>query len=310
MNLEIRHTSRYAYNCPVQLHPHLIYLRPRENSLLHVKSFELILEPGGTIHWMRDDFDNLPASIHYTAISETLEIRSECVVTTTDLPPFDFLVRDYARTFPFTYEPLHHGNLSLYLAPPSAEVQQALRQWLDARFIYRPTDTVAWLLALVQTLNANVRYERRDAPGIQEPMDTIRLHSGTCRDYATLFIACARTMGMAARFVSGYVHAPSPDPSLPGDMHAWVEVFLPGAGWRGIDPTYGIFCDNAYVPVAHAVVAESINPIQGSYYSPVPAMATMTSDVRVRPVDLEGHSAPRAVDPASPVTPPGHPKSR
>jgi transglutaminase-like putative cysteine protease len=97
-------------------------------------------------------------------------------------------------------------------------------------------------------------------------------------------VECARTLGIAARFVSGYLYDPSLDPSLPGDMHAWAEVFLPGAGWRGIDPTNGIFCSNAYVPVAHAVVAESINPIQGSYYCAEPATSTLTVEVRIRPV--------------------------
>ncbi|MGB6221747.1 transglutaminase family protein [Haloferula sp.] len=301
MNLEIIHTTRYTYDCPVQLHPHLLYLRPRENSLLHVESFELFLQPAGTIHWMRDDFDNIPASIHYAAISDVLEIRSECVVKTTDLAPFDFMVRDYARTFPFAYEALHQFNLSLYLAPPPADVQEALEAWLKSRFIYRPTDTVAWLFALIRTLNENVRYERRDEQGIQEPLETIKLNSGSCRDYATLFVACARTMGMAARFVSGYLYDPGLDPSLPGDMHAWVEVFLPGAGWRGIDPTYGIFCHNYYVPVAHAVVAESINPIQGSFYSSAPVLATLTSDVRIRPITTTGKSPTAAANPAAPV---------
>ena len=161
MNLKITHKTRYTYDSVVKLEPHLVYLRPRENSLLHVKSFELLLEPGGQIHWMRDDFDNLPASVHFHLMSDVLEINAECTVETKDLPPFDFLVRDYARTTPFTYEPLHLANLALYLAPPSPEVQKALNEWLKDRFIYRPTDTVAWLLALIQVLNANVRYERR-----------------------------------------------------------------------------------------------------------------------------------------------------
>jgi transglutaminase-like putative cysteine protease len=282
----------------VELHPHLIYLRPRENSLLHVKNFELRLQPGGDIHWMQDDFDNIPASIHFNAMSDLLEIRSECVVETTDLPPFDFLVRDYARTIPFTYEPLHHANLSLYLVAPPIEVQKALLEWLESRFFHRPTDTVAWLLALIGALNAHVRYERRDEAGIQEPLETIRLNSGSCRDYANLFVACARTLGIAARFVSGYMYDPGLDPRLPGDMHAWAEVFLPGAGWRGIDPTYGLFCNNAYVPVAHAVVAESINPIQGSYYCAEPATSTLTVEVRIHPATSVANGP---TNPANPV---------
>ena len=246
---------------------------------------------------MRDEFDNLPASIHFNLQADSLEICSECTVQTRDLPPFDFLVRDYAKSMPFTYEPLHLSNLALYLAPPSKEVQNALNKWLDERFLGRPTDTVAWLMALIQVLNANVKYARRDIEGIQEPLETIKLNSGSCRDYATLFIACARTLGLAARFVSGYMYDPSIDPNLPGDMHAWAEVFLPGAGWRGIDPTYGLFCNNSYVPVAHAVVAESINPIQGSYYSPDGASSDMKFSVKIRPVPTNNIST----DPTNPV---------
>lgn len=281
----------------MQLHPHLVYLRPRENSLLQVKSFELTLQPGGQIHWMRDDFDNLPASVRFHLQSDTLQICSKCIVETKDLPPFDFLVRDYARSMPFAYEPLHLANLALYLTPPPTAVQGALNKWLDERFIHRPTDTVAWLMALIQTLNANVKYERRDEEGIQKPLQTIELNSGSCRDYATLFIACARTLGVAARFVSGYVYDPGLDQNLSGDMHAWAEVFLPGAGWRGIDPTYGLFCNNSYVPVAHAVVAESINPIQGAYYSPEKVSSSLTTSVRVQPTFFEDSP----VNPASPV---------
>ena len=284
MKLEITHTTRYQYDSLVVFQPHLIYLRPRENSLLQVKSFDLELKPSGTVHWMCDDFDNLPATIRFGLMSDVLEISSKCIVETTDLPPFDFLVRDYAQNMPFEYEALHLANLSQYLALPPVETQKALSDWLESRFIYRPTDTVAWLLALIQTLNANVRYERRDEAGIQEPLETIQLNSGSCRDYATLFIECARTLGVAARFVSGYVYDPNLDPNQPGDMHAWAEVFLPGAGWRGIDPTYGLFCNNYYVPVAHAVVAESVNPIQGSFTSTQPVTSTMTSDVRVRAI--------------------------
>ena len=125
-------------------------------------------------------------------------------------------------------------------------------------------------------------YRRRDEHGIQQPAVTIELGTGSCRDYAVLLIACLRTLGLAARFVSGYLFDPSRAGLFGGDMHAWVEVFLPGAGWRGLDPTHGIFCDNAYVPVAHAVVAMSVNPVQGSFFSLQPAHATMTTDVQVR----------------------------
>jgi len=282
MHLEISHLTRYDYDREVQLLPHLLYMRPRENPLLQVNRFAFSFQPEAKVAWMRDDFDNLPASAQFSVNAATLEIRSECAVTTTDTPPFDFLVRDYAMAFPFAYEPLHRFNLSIYLTPPVGATQDALRRWLGERFSDQPKETVAWLFALNQMICRNLSYRRRDEPGIQTALTTITLGTGSCRDFAVLLVECARTLGVAARFVSGYMFDPASNGTAAGSMHAWTEVFIPGAGWIGMDPTHGIFCQNAYVPVAHAVVAESVNPIQGSFFSAVPAVATLTTDVRVR----------------------------
>ena len=282
MHFEISHLTRYDYDRPVQLLPHLLYLRPRDNPLLRVNDFGFEFKPMATVDWMRDDFDNLPASAQFTQSASVLEIRSHCEVTTTDAAPFDFPVRDYARDFPFQYEPLHRFNLTIYLSLPEREVRSALQRWLDERFTARPRETVSWLFALNQLLYQQLRYERREAPGIQSALTTITRGSGSCRDFAVLLVALARSSGLAARFVSGYLFDPNANGSAPGDMHAWVEVFLPGAGWRGLDPTNGVFCHNGYIPVAHAVVAESVNPVQGAFTSNPPAIARLTSDVRIR----------------------------
>ncbi len=281
MNLKISHTTRYDYNREVQIMPHLLYLRPRENPLLQIKNFTFRFEPEAHVDWMRDDFDNLPASAQFSETTTSLKICSECDVSTTDTSPFDFLIRDYATTFPFSYEPLHQFNLSIYLTPPEKDVQLLLKEWMDKKHIVRTEETVPWLSELNQMVSRNLVYKRREEAGIQSARTTLFRGSGTCRDFAMLFIECARTLGLAARFVSGYNFDPGRYGGSGGDMHAWAEVFLPGAGWRGIDPTNGIFCDSAYVPVAHAVVAESVNPIQGSFFSAPPAEATLYTDVRV-----------------------------
>lgn len=282
MHFEITHHTRYDYDRQVQLLPHLLYVRPRDTPLLEVRRFALKFTPEADLSWMRDDFDNQPACAQFQRETSVLEIRSEASVTTTDAGPFDFLVRDYALTFPFAYEPLHKFNLSIYLTPPSVEVQTAVRQWLEARFTQRPRETVSWIFALNQLLFEQLLYTRRDDPGIQPELTTLSIGSGSCRDFAVLLVACARTLGVAARFVSGYLFDPLVDGRSSGDMHAWVEVFLPGAGWRGVDPTNGVFCHNGYIPVAHAVVAESVNPIQGAFTSHPPALARLRTDVRVR----------------------------
>jgi len=282
MKLEISHTTRYEYDCPVQIHPHLLYLRPRENPLLRVHDFAFDITPTATIDWMRDDFDNLPASAQFSQNTNSLSIVSHCIAETSDTTPFDFLLRNYARSYPFEYEPLHRSNLNIYLSHPEDAAQKEITRWLKKHFATGLTDTVSWLFALNQTINQKIMYVRRDEEGIQPALTTIKSGTGTCRDYAVLLIECARVLGLAARFVSGYLYDPANNGTIPGDMHAWVEVFLPGAGWRGLDPSRGMFCDNAYVPVAHAVVAESVNPVQGSYYSSSPVASTMTSDARVQ----------------------------
>lgn len=290
MDLTISHTTHYRYDREVHFRPHLLYLRPRDNPLLEVKAFAFSFEPEARVNWMRDDFDNLPASAHFSTPATSLLIQSECVVSTLDVPPFDFLLRDYAVAFPFDYEPLHRFNLSIYLTPPVQITQEVLRTWINQHLPDPPSETVAWLAALNRLVFEQLHYARRDEPGIQSAMTTVHRGTGTCRDYAVVLIECARTRGIAARFVSGYVFDPADDGTGPGDMHAWVEVFLPGAGWRGLDPTHGIFCNSAYVPVAHAVVAESVNPIQGSIGSGAAVEATLETLVRVRQISTAAES--------------------
>lgn len=284
MRLRISHRTFYQYDRVVRLQPHLLYLRPRENPLLKVHKFELKLDPDGRVSWMRDDFDNLPASVAFVSPAESLSIETESDVTTDDVQPFDFLVRDYAASFPFAYEPLHRFNLGLYLIPPESAAQEEIRKWMLAVFPSPPRETIAWLSALARTIRDNLGYERREIEGIQLAQTTIARGVGSCRDFAALFVACARTLGVAARFVSGYMFDANVT-SDGGEMHAWVEVFLPGAGWRAVDPTYGIFCHNAHIPVAHAVVAESVNPIQGAFQSASPARATLSTRVRIQLLD-------------------------
>lgn len=291
MHIDISHTTRFEYDREVQLRSHLLYLRPRENPLLQVDRFELAFTPSARVQWMRDDFDNILASAQFSDRASVLEIRSACTVSTSDLLPFDFLVRDYARTYPFAYEPLHYFNLGIYFAPEQASAQAPLRRWLAEHFRDQPDDTVAWLLALNRTVHQHLEYRHRPEPGIQQALTTLELGTGSCRDYAAFLIECARALGIAARFVSGYMADQTPGASTGRSMHAWVEVFLPGAGWRGLDPTHGIFCDSSYVPIAHAVVAESVNPVQGSFTGEASVAVRMTADVQVSRAALESSAA-------------------
>jgi transglutaminase-like putative cysteine protease len=281
MKLHVSHLTRYDYGQSVHFSPHLLYLRPRETPLLRVNSFGFNIAPEAKLVWTRDSHDVFLAWAYFWAPAAAFNIRSEFEVETFDTNPFDYILKNYAAKFPFNYEPLEKFNLTPYLAPPFAETQALLRHWLDEHFIDRPAETTPFLGALNQVLHRTLSYLRRNEHGIQPSRRTIELGSGSCRDSAVLFAEICRTLGLAARFVSGYYYDPESENPDDGAMHAWIEVYLPGAGWKGLDPTNGVWCDDSFVPVAHAAVAESVNPIQGSYYSSVPVPAKLTSSVRV-----------------------------
>jgi transglutaminase-like putative cysteine protease len=149
---------------------------------------------------------------------------------------------------------------------------------------------VPYLVALNTAVQRALSYRRRIEPGVQSSAETLARGTGSCRDYAVLMMELCRALGLAARFVSGYLYEPAASgatPPLPPSMHAWAEIYLPGAGWRGLDPTRGIFCDDAFIPVAHAPIAETVNPIQGTFYGPPSVTTKLTSVLSVE--KLEPH---------------------
>lgn len=284
MRLFIRHTTRYTYDASVSLSPHLLYLRPRESPRVKLHDYSLTCQPAATLHKVRDPMDNDLYWARFPEHAAEVVFTMEADIETFDGNPFDFVLKDYALKFPFSYEPVFDFALSPYLIPPFEETQVALRAWLDQHFPAdrRPTDTVTFVTELNSLMFSTLRYTRREEPGIQTSAQTMAFGGGACRDYAVLFIELCRTLGLAARFVSGYLHtAPGDDARTAGAMHAWVEVYLPGAGWKGLDPTHGVWCDDVFVPVAHAAQAESVNPIQGNYYHPTPVRSQLTTDISV-----------------------------
>lgn len=280
MFLRIIHLTRYDYAQPVTFAPHAIYLRPRETPRQRLHDFKLDLSPAARRVATSDVEGNALEWAFFAADTRAaaLEFRSEFLVETLDANPFDFFLKPSALSFPFTYEPAELYALAPSLAPPAGSDNAQLRAWLATRLSAPPRDTVSFLTALNTAVRQSLAYSRRDEPGIQTPAETLACGGGSCRDYAVFFIALCRTLGLAARFVSGYLHEPPapdiPNP-LPPTMHAWAEVYLPGAGWRGLDPTRGIFCDDHFVPIAHSALAESVNPIQGNFYSAGPVASNL-----------------------------------
>ncbi len=287
MFLRIQHLTRYDYSAPVSFAPHALYLRPRESSRQRVHDFTLAVTPTPTrLVATTDAEDNVLDWAYFApdALATTLEFRSEFLVETLDANPFDFFLKPAAMVFPLVYDTTERVVLAPCLTPPAPASTVALREWLARHLPVPPTDTMAFLTALNAAVRSSLLYTRRDEPGIQSAVETLQRGSGSCRDYALLFIELCRLHGLAARFVSGYLHEPS-DPAithpLPTAMHAWAEVYLPGGGWRGLDPTRAIFCNDAFVPIAHSAVPESVNPLQGTFFSAGPTTSRLTANLVV-----------------------------
>ena len=287
MFLRIAHLTRYDYSQPVGFAPHALYLRPRENQRQRLHDFTLEISPAARRVATNDPLDNALdwAFFGPGAPSAQLEFRSQLMVETLDSNPFDFFLKPSALHFPFTYDPAEAIALAPSLTPrPDSPPAMRLRAWLAEMLPSPPRETIAFLTALNGAVHQALTYTRRDEPGIQSATDTLALRRGSCRDYAVLLIELCRALGLAARFVSGYLYEPPPPAPTAAQapaMHAWVEVYLPGAGWRGLDPTRGIFCDDAFVPVAHAAVAESVNPIQGTFFAPAGVTAQLTTTLSI-----------------------------
>ncbi len=282
MHLRVSHVTHYQYDREVGFSRHLLYLRPREDALHRLRSFNLNVSPDAKLNPVRDPHDNTLIWAHFWDRADALSIRTEFEIETLGTNPFDFILKPYASRFPFAYEPVFDFALGSYLAPPFEETRLGLIRWLDTHFVNRPDETVPFVSQLCTLIYQTLAYERRDDRGIQASLTTLARGAGACRDFAVLFCEICRTFGLAARFVSGYLYAPADDNHRSaGAMHAWAEVYLPGAGWKALDPTHGIWCDDAFVPVAHAAQAESVNPIQGTYFDALPAASKLHTDVIV-----------------------------
>ncbi|MEM7134950.1 MAG: transglutaminase family protein [Myxococcota bacterium] len=271
LKIEVDHLTEYHYDSPVTFGEHSVYLRPRESQTLRVKRFTLESEPNGKLRWVRDCFNNIVAVFNYgLEQSSTLSVHCRMVFDVSEENPFDFIVESRATEFPFNYDEREKSALSPYLGASEAE-REAVGEWLRGTLDGTPCDTVALLTSLNQVVYSGIAYERRDEEGVQTPSETLARRKGSCRDMAELFVAASRQLGFAARFVSGYLYEPTDESSegsnrAAGSMHAWAEVYLPGAGWRGFDATNGILTDHHFITAAVANRPAWVAPIQGRYF--------------------------------------------
>ncbi len=269
--LKILHRTYYNFSGDVQLQPHRLLLRPREGPGLHIESSKLEVSPAAKIRWLRDAYDNAVAIATFASATRQLAIISDCIVQQFDETPLDFLVEDFAVNYPFTYGGDSAEVLRPYLQSLPQDSQSALAAWV--RQYWQPGELVesyGLLARLCSAINRSMTYELREQPGVQSALETLARGVGSCRDFATLFMEAARSLGLAARFVSGYLNAPLAD-GRSGSTHAWAEVYLPGAGWKGFDPTSGEIAGSRHIAVAVARLPDVVSPVSGTFFGPAGA---------------------------------------
>ncbi|MCB1669166.1 MAG: transglutaminase family protein [Porticoccaceae bacterium] len=268
---KILHETLYNFSGSVQLLPHTLRLRPREGHELRIESSALDIFPAATLRWHRDVEGNSVATATFNGSTQNLTIKSEIIIQQYDQTPHDFLVADYAVDYPFSYIDEDKVLLSPYMQSTDTAETNLLTSWIHD--IWQPDEkiqTFALLLRLNQRIYQTLTYRRREEEGVQSVEQTLSLGSGSCRDSACLFMAAARQLGFAARFVSGYIYSDATTNPLgqSGSTHAWAEVLIPGAGWKGFDPTIGNIVGAEHITVAVARLPESVPPIAGSFHGP------------------------------------------
>jgi len=265
---KIIHRTYYNYSAPVSLNPHALRLRPKEGHELRIESSTLEIRPAAVLRWHRDVEDNSVAIATFDGQTTQLAIESELVIQQYNDFPLDFVVADYAVHYPFTYKPEDRDVLSPLLNVVEHASSKPLEDWLKQLWDRgERIETYALLRRLAKHIKQSLAYQLREEPGVQTPADTLSRGTGSCRDYAYLFMEAARHLGLAARFVSGYLYSAPSDADY-GATHAWAEVFLPGAGWTGFDPTIGALVGTDHIAVAVARLPESVPPVSGSFVGP------------------------------------------
>lgn len=279
--IEIRHTTRYDFEAAVALGPHTLRLRPREGHDLRIAASVLDIVPEAALSWRRDLYDNVLGVAEFVGAPViTLIIESRVEVELYETRPLNFVVANHAVHFPFSYESEEWLALRPYL-DPVYDSHPAHLAWLaDYRHVNGPTETFTVLDGMNWRIHEQLAYETRSEPGVLPPVETLRRGKGSCRDLACLMLESCRQLGIAARFVSGYVHGPATEVGGAAS-HAWVEVYLPGAGWKGFDPTNGTLVGPDHIPVAVHRHPEAIPAVAGMFTGPRGSMPTMTVDVHI-----------------------------
>lgn len=284
IRVALHHRTTYTFDEPVTVHPHVVRLRPAPHSRTPISAYSLTVSPGEHfINWQQDPFGNYLARLVFPERVRELDITVDLVADMTVINPFDFFVEEYAEHYPFEYPPQLRADLEPYLRPvddgdegsgPSPVVRDWIRDAVTGATGQGNARIVDFLVGMNQAVNRAVSYSVRMEHGVQSPEQTLERGIGSCRDSAWLLVSALREAGLAARFVSGYlVQLTSDVQSVDGpdgpsadftDLHAWAEVFVPGAGWIGLDATSGLFAGEGHIPLCATPHPSAAAPITGA----------------------------------------------
>lgn len=282
--LKITHKTAYFYNEPVSFGPHRIMMRPREGHDIRIIDGRLEVRPEATVRWLRDIYNNSIAILTFAEPASVLSIMGEAEIDYLRDSPAECLIEPYARLFPFQYAPEEQIELVQYRLPSYPYDTSSLHAWLQD--LYRPgSGEVIETFDLLGKLNTHIfetfRYLNREEHGTQTPCETLSLGSGSCRDFAVLMMEAARYWGFGARFVTGYIQLSE---GQHGATHAWTEIYIPGAGWHGFDPTNNKMVGSEHIPVAVARAQEKACPVAGVWSGSTSAFSHMEVSVNTTPL--------------------------
>lgn len=287
--LAVTHTTTYRYANPVRFGEHRMMMRPRDSHDLRLIETSLIIRPEARIRWIHDVFSNSIAIARFSAPATELQVQSMFRAEHFPLAEGGVEIEEYARHHPFSYDASEVPDIGRmaerHYPDPEHHIDAWARRFVEAASKH---DTMGILSAMTRAIKAEFKYNPRDEMGTQHPVTTLTTGTGTCRDYALFMMEAARTLGFAARFVSGYLYDDSKigggEHALVGAgvTHAWLQIYLPGAGWVPFDPTNGLISDRNLIRVAVTRDPSQAVPLKGSYIGKKDDFLGMDVKVEIR----------------------------
>lgn len=265
VSIQFTHTTRYKYSGPVSFGKHRLVVRPRESYHQRLEHIEITTSPKGEIHWSEDIFGNMIATVEFAELAPELEVTSQFSVWRTPPPEGIHGPDGIMVTLPVFYPGIEEAATYLYrnsIYPPQVEL---IRRWVQGlNILPAPGQETPLFDKMAAAIREQIDYKRREEAGVQVPRETLRLGTGSCRDTAVLMMEAARSIGFAARFVSGYLESETSRAGS-GATHAWTEIYLPDRGWTGFDPSIGEQVDIGHIAVAVSYHPRGVMPVSGSY---------------------------------------------